>query len=134
LCEGLKRSARWCRSTRSPAEDLRVGQKREPELSPDEAAAGQADGEEQLRLRGELRARLEDAGLDSAEQVLCTQRLAAVREGNDRAQAASNEAPKLVLGLGEPAGCDRRSLRLERERLTRRQRIELDRTLERQAF
>jgi hypothetical protein len=61
----------------------------------------------------------------AAEQVLRPQRLAAVRERNDDALTGADEGAELVLGLGEPAGRERRALRLERERLAGRQRIEL---------
>ena len=50
-----------------------------------------------------------------------------VRERDDDAQAAADEARELVLGLGEAARGDRGPLRLERERLAGRERVELDR-------
>ena len=46
---------------RTLAEDLRVRQQHEPELAPDEAAAGGRDGEEELRLLREVLAGVEDA-------------------------------------------------------------------------
>ena len=48
-------------------------------------------------------------------------------EGDDGAQSAADEGSQLVLGLGEPARGDRGPLRLEGERLARRERVELDR-------
>ena len=116
---------------RALAEDLRVREQDEPELAPDEAAARRRDREGELALRRELVARLEQAGLDAAEQVLRAQRLAAVRERDDDAVARVGEAAQLVLRLGEPAGRDRRPLRLERVRLALRERVELGRALER---
>ena len=50
-----------------------------------------------------------------------------MREGDDGAQSAADEGSQLVLGLGEPARRDRGLLRLEGERLARRERVELDR-------
>ena len=46
---------------RSLAEDLRVGQEDEAELAPDEAAPRGRDGEEELRLAGQVLARLDSA-------------------------------------------------------------------------
>ena len=54
-----------------------------------------------------------------------------MREGDDDAVAAVDEAVQLVLGLREPARGDRRPLCLERERLRLRERVELGRALER---
>ena len=54
-----------------------------------------------------------------------------MREGDDDAVAAVDEAVQLVLGLGEAAGGDRGPLRLERERLRLRERVELGGALER---
>ena len=70
-------------------------------------------------------------GLAEAEQELA----GFVRGGNrveTIEEAAVDEAVQLVLGLGQPAGRDRRPLRLERERLRLRERVELRRALERQ--
>ena len=128
LGERLERAAGGsCSAARAAAEDLRVGEEREAELAPDEAAARRADGEEELRLVGQLLARLDQARFDAAQEVLGPERLALVREGDDGAQAAADEGAQLVLGLGEPARCDRGPLRLEGERLARRERVELDR-------
>jgi hypothetical protein len=54
-----------------------------------------------------------------------------VRERDHNALAGANERTELVLRLGEPARDERRSLRLERERLIRREGIEHGRALER---
>ena len=51
-------------------------------------------------------------------------------EGDDDAVAAAHEAVELLLRLREPAGCDRRPLRLEGEGLRLRERIELGRPLQ----
>ena len=48
-----------------------------------------------------------------------------MRERDDDAVAGPDEPRELLLGLGEPARGDRGLLRLERERLARRQRVEL---------
>ena len=109
------------------AEDLRVGEQGEPELAPDEAAARVGDGEQELRLVGQLVALVEQPGVDAAQQVLRAQRFALVREGDDGAQAAADERAELVLGFGEAARGDRGPLRLERERLAGRKRVQLDR-------
>ena len=66
------------------------------------------------------------------QHVLRAQRLAAMRERNDDTLAGAHERSELVLGLGETARGDRRPLRLERERLVLRERIELRRPLERE--
>ena len=112
-------------------EDLRVGQQDEPELAPDEAPPRRRDGEQELRLVGQLPAGLEDARVGPPQQVLCPQRLARVREGDDDPVAAADEAGELRLGLGEPTGGDRRPLCLEGERLALRERVELGRPVER---
>ena len=54
-----------------------------------------------------------------------------MREGDDDAVAAVDEALQLVLRLGEAAGGDRGPLRLERERLRLREGVELGGALER---
>ena len=113
------------------AEDLRVRQQRETEVAPDEAAAGRRDRVEELGFGGELLALFHDACVDPPEQVLVAQRLAAVREGDDRAQAAADERRELLFRLGEPAGGDRGALRLERDRLSGREGVELGGALER---
>ena len=48
-----------------------------------------------------------------------------MREGDHDAVPRADEARQLVLGLRQPARCDRRPLRLERERLPVWQRVEL---------
>ena len=55
------------------------------------------------------------------------QRFALVRERDDGSQAAADERAELVLGFGEAARGDRGALRLERERLAGRKRVQLDR-------
>ena len=60
-----------------------------------------------------------------------TQRLAAMGERDDDAVPRTHEPEQLVLGLGEPAGRDRRPLRLELECLPSRERIELGGAVER---
>ncbi len=133
--EGLERAASRTApgiTRRTLAEDLRVGQQDEPEVSPDEAAARGRDGEEELRLVGQGVTRLEQARLDPAEQVRRAQRLTAVGKGDDDAVSGADEAGQLGLGLGEPAGGDCRPLRLEGERLPARERVELRCTAQRQ--
>ena len=93
------------------------GKQDEPELAPDEAAPSSGDGEQQLRLLREVLAGVEHARVGPLQQVVGAKRLARVREGDDDAVAAVDEAVELVLGLGEAPGGDRRPLRLERERL-----------------
>src|SRR4051794_8732259 len=126
LREGLQRPPEARLSARGAlAEDLAVREEDEAELAPDEAAAGRSDGEVEPRVARERGAVLQQRGLELAQQVLRAERLAAVRERDDDAVAATDEALQLLLGLGEPAGSERRALRLERERLTRRKRVEL---------
>ncbi len=55
-----------------------------------------------------------------------------MREGDDRALARTDEALKLVLGLGEPSCRDRGTLRLEGEGLAGRKRLQLGRARERE--
>ena len=124
--EGLERAAEVRgRSGRAFAKDLRVGEEDEPELTPDEAAPGRGDREEKLGVARELLSRLEQARVDPAQHVLRSQRLAAVREGDDDALARADEALKLFLGLGKSSRCDGGPLRLEGEGLARRKRLEL---------
>ena len=130
--EGLERPADpVLGAARLAPEDLRVRQEREAEVAPDEAAAGRRDRVEELGFGGKLLALLEEACIDTPEQVLVAQRLAAVREGDDRAQAAADERRELLFRLGEAAGGDRRPLRLERDRLSGREGVELGGALER---
>ena len=127
--EALQRpSRRRRRARRTLAEDLGVGQQREPELAPHEAATRRRDRERQAlgRLPG-----LEQPRLGAAEQRLLPQRLAAVRERDDDVELLPQEAVQLVLGLREPARRERRALCVERERLALRQRRELGRAVER---
>src|SRR5581483_6496952 len=116
---------------RAAAEDLVVGEQDEAEVAPDEAAARRRGREQELRLLRQLVARLEDARLDAAEEVLGAERLAAVREGDDDALARAEERRELALRLGEHARGDRRPLCLEGERLRLRERVELGRAGER---
>src|SRR5205085_2199450 len=101
-----------------------------PELAPDEAAPGRRDCEEELGVARELVPGLEHSGLGAAEEVGGAEGVATVRERDDDAVPASQERAELVLGLGKPAGSDGRTLRLEGERLSGRERIELGRALE----
>ena len=123
--EGLERAAEPGLAPRALAKDLRVGEERQPELTPDEAAAGRRDREAQLRLTRRRLARLEQLGLGAPQQALRAQRVAAMRERDDDTQPGPDERGELVLGLGEPARRERRPLRLERERLSLRERVEL---------
>ena len=100
------------------------------ELAPDEAAASRADREQELGLVGQLLAGLEQARFDAAQEVLGAKCLSLVGEGDCRPQPAANECAELVLGLGEAAGGDCRPLRLECERLSCGERVELDRPIE----
>src|SRR5205085_12553774 len=130
--EGLQGSAAETALARhAAAEDLVVGQEDEAEIAPDEAAPGGRDGEEELGVLRQLVARLEQAGLDPAEQVLCAQGLAAMRKRDDHALARADERSELALGLRQAAGGDRRPLRFERERLGLRERVELGRARQR---
>ena len=127
--ERLKRSpdARGLRPARALAEELRVGQQDEVQVAPHEAAARRRDGESRLRLLRQRLAALEQRRVDAAKQVLGAQRIAAVRERDDHAVAGAHERVQLVLGLRQSARGERRTLRLERERLARRQLVELRR-------
>ena len=95
--EARERATRRRGRTRRPAaEDLRVGQERDPELAPDEAAPRRRDGEGEpgRRLAG-----AEHSGLDAGEQVPAALRLAAVSEGDDDVEPLPEKAGELVLGL-----------------------------------
>ena len=124
--EGGERAAEAAVGARRPlAEDLRVGQQHEPELAPDEAAAGRRDGEEELGLLRELVARLEQRA-STRRSRFC------VRSASPRCGKATTtrwpprtKAASSCLGLGEAARRDRGPLRLERERLRLRERVEL---------
>ncbi len=132
VCERLQRAPAEAPLARhAAAEDLMVGQEHEPELAPDEAATCRLDREEEARLARERVAGLEQLRLDAAEHPLRAKRLAAVRERDDDALPASHERRELHLGLSEPARGDRRPLRLEREGLVLRERIELGGAVER---
>ena len=109
---------------RTLAEDLRVRQEREAELAPDEAAPRGLDDEREAGLLRQAARVVHDLRLDAAQHRLRTERLAAVREGDDHAQAGAHEAGELVLRLGQPARSDRRPLGLEGERLVLRERVE----------
>ena len=127
LGERLQRAADGGRgAAREPlAEDLGVGEQDDPQVAPDEAAPGRADCEEDLGLGWELLVGLDDPRLGPAEHSFGAERFAAVREGHEDALPRANEGAELVLGLGQAAGGDGRSLRLEREGLARRQGVEL---------
>src|SRR5262249_52561196 len=68
---------------------------------------------------------LEPGRIAAPQQVLRAQRLAAVRERDDDELARTDERGELRLGFRESACGDRRTLRLERERLSLRERVEL---------
>ncbi len=132
LGERLERSAGGRGSAaRAAAEDLRVRQKREPEVAPDEASPSRADGEEELRLVGELLAGLHEPRFDPAQEVLRAERFALERKGDDGAEAGPDERAQLVLGFGQAARGDRGALGLEREGLAGGERIELDGVVQR---
>src|SRR5205814_8256404 len=116
---------------RTPAEDLRVRQQDQAEVAPDEPPACGRDGEEQRRLTRQALAVVEDLRVDAAEEVLLTHRLAAVRECDDHPVTGADERVQLGLGLGQSPRDERRLLRLERERLARRQRVKLSGALQR---
>ena len=129
--ERLERAARCGNAgARAAAEDLRIGQERQAEIAPDEAAARGRDREQELRALRDRLARLEQPGLDTAEQVKSAQRLTAVREGDNDAVVRPEQRGELVLGLREPARGDRGALRFEGVFLPARQRLELCRPLE----
>src|SRR5262249_33845119 len=113
-------------------EDLRVGEKREPELTPDEASARRRDGEEELGVAGQPLAGGEDAGVDPAQHALVAQRVAPVRERDDGAGPGGDERAELVLRLAQAACRERRPLRVERERLAGRERVKRRGGLERE--
>ena len=110
---------------RAAAEDLRVGQERQPQVAPHEAAARGRDREQELGFVRQRLARLEQARVDAPQEVQRAERLAAVREGDDDAVLGAQQCRELVLRLREPARRDRRPLRLEGELLTVRQRLQL---------
>ena len=73
---------------------------------------------------------LELVGVDLAEHGLRPRRLACVGERDDDAIARLQEPAEVVLGLGEAARGDGRALRLERERLPARERVDRARAVE----
>ena len=110
---------------RTLPEDLRVRKENEVQVAPHEAAARRRDGEPRLRFVVEHVAGIEHRRVDTAQEVLGSQRLAAMREGDDDAVTRADERVQLVLGLRQAARRERRPLRLERERLARRKLVEL---------
>jgi hypothetical protein len=126
--EALERTAETdVRPRRALAEDLRVGKEDGIELAEHDSAAGGRDGEEKRRLVRQRIARLEQDGLDPPEEPLRAQRLAAVGERHDDPVPAADIAEEVAFGLREPAGGDRRALRLECVWLAGRKLGELDR-------
>ena len=127
--EGLERPAHPGAGTRGAlAKDLRVGQERKPELTPDEAPPDRRDGEEEVGLSRKLA--VEYVRLHTPEQVLRPERVAPVREGDDDPEPGLQKGAELVLGLGETACGEGGPLRLERERLAAREGVELRGSLE----
>ena len=112
---------------RAAAEDLRVRKERDPEVAPDEAAPHRRYGELEP---GRLLAGLQHVGLDPAKQPAPPLGLAAMRERDHDVEPLTEQPLQLVLGLRDPAGDERRPLRLEREHLSLRQRVELGRAVE----
>src|SRR5205807_3608276 len=71
--ERLQRAGTEAAFSRRPlAEDLRVREQDEPELAPDEAAAQRGDGEHELGLARQSFAVIEDARVNTSQQVLLT--------------------------------------------------------------
>ena len=123
--EGLERAAAGPPLARRPfAEHLRVGKQDEPEVAPDEAAPRRRDREEKRGLLRQRLALLENSCVGAPEEVLLPQRLAEVRKRDDNTLARPDEGRELVFRLGEPARDERGPLRLECERLARRQRVD----------
>jgi hypothetical protein len=130
--EGLQRSAEpRVGARRALAEDLHVGQKRDAEVTPDEAASRRADDEAQDRILRQRQLLLDDVGVDLAKQALRALRLALVREGDQHAPPLPEHPGELGLGLGEPARGDRWALGFEPVRLRVREGIERGRVVER---
>ena len=129
--ERLERATEPLVDSRRPlAEDLRVREERDPEVSPDEAASRGADDERDGRVGRELVDLVGDVRLDLPQHALRSQRLALMREGDDDAPSLPHHSGELVLGLGETARGDRRTLGLEDVRLRARQRIQSCRPVE----
>ena len=84
-----------------------------------------ATAKRSARLGGSASPLREHRRLDAAQERRLPLRLAAVRERDDDAVPRADEPGELVLRLGEAARGDRRPLRLERERLRPRERVEL---------
>src|SRR6266540_828875 len=129
--ERLERTAADATLTRGPlAEDLCVREEDEAEIAPDEATAGWADGEQQLGCTGKLVTRFDDAGIDPAQQILLTKRLAQMRERDNDALTCPDERRQFVLRLRQSARDERRSLHFEGKGLPGRERIEQGGALE----
>src|SRR5919197_794636 len=95
--EALQRTAGRSGGARGTlAEDLRVGEQREPEVAPDEPAARGRDREDDA---ARLLAGLEHVSLRAADKGLLPQGLAAMREGDDDVELLAQEPVELVLGL-----------------------------------
>ena len=130
--ERLERPAEPCIGARGTLpEDLDVGEERDAEVPPDEAAASGADDEAELRVFRERHVVLDDGCRDLAQEPLRAKRLALVRERDEHATALAQHPGQLRLGLGEAARGDSRSLGLESMRLGVREGVELRRAVER---
>ena len=123
--ERLQRPAAAAALARRPlAEDLRVGQEREAELAPDEAAPSRRDREDELRVVRQLLTVLDDPRLDPSKKVLLPQRFAEVREGDDDALAPSARMRRARSPLPQARAPQGRPLRLEGERLASGKRVQ----------
>jgi hypothetical protein len=92
VCEALERPSQPHVGPRRPfAEDLRVGEQHEAELAQDEAAPRGRHCKEETRVARKVGTRLEQLGLEPAQERLRPQGLAPVSEGDDNSVAAANE-------------------------------------------
>ncbi len=121
-------SDRRRRARPAAAENLRVGQKREPELTPDKAPSGRCHRKHEPLRR---HAGLEPRGFAPSQKLSLALGLATMGESHDHIEPLAPQAEQLVLGLAEAARGECRTLRVERERLTLGQWVELRHALER---
>ena len=97
------------------------GRRTSPRSRQTKPAPCRRDREVEPLVGGELVALLQPADLEPPDQVGRAERVAPVWERDHDPLSGADERGELLLGLGEPAGGDRRPLRLERVRLPARE-------------
>src|SRR5262249_55468929 len=89
------------------SEDLRVGEQRETEVTPNESSARRADDEGHRGLGGYDVEVLRDLRLDLPQQSLSSERFTLMSECHDDSSALADHRRELVLRLGKTSRGDR---------------------------